>query len=71
MRLGTGPPQPIENPLPNTNEEECKVKIRPVFEADDFSAAMTPELRVQEARMSGSKESRNRRSGWRDFGRPW
>lgn len=35
------------NPLPG----ESVIEIRPVFEADDFGDAMTPELRAQEDRM--------------------
>jgi len=31
--------------------EGTEVEIRPVFEADDFGAALTPELREQEARL--------------------
>lgn len=34
---------------PNPHEEETEVEIRPVFEADDFGEAFTPELREQEA----------------------
>lgn len=36
---------------PNPHYETCEVEIRPVFEADDFGAAMTPELRAQEERV--------------------
>ncbi|MEQ1612070.1 MAG: YciI family protein [Hyphomicrobiaceae bacterium] len=36
---------------PNPHEEDCEVEIRPVFEADDFGAAMTPEVRAQEERV--------------------
>ena len=34
---------------PNPHEEEGDVEIRPIFEADDFGEAFTPELREQEA----------------------
>lgn len=34
---------------PNPHEDECEVEIRPVFEAEDFGEAFTPELREQEA----------------------
>ena len=34
---------------PFANDEE--VELRPVFEADDFGAAYTPEMREQEARL--------------------
>jgi len=36
---------------PNPHEEACEVEIRPVFEADDFGEAFTPELRQQEERL--------------------
>jgi hypothetical protein len=36
---------------PNPHYEMCEVEIRPVFEADDFGEAMTPELRAQEDRV--------------------
>ena len=37
------------NPFPNTDSE---IEIRQVFDADDFGAEFTPELREQEARLS-------------------
>ncbi|MBI5718969.1 MAG: YciI family protein [Burkholderiales bacterium] len=36
---------------PNPHEEACEVEIRPVFEAEDFGEAFTPELRAQEDRL--------------------
>ena len=36
------------NPFPGT---ESEIEIRPVFEADDFGAEFTPELREQEERI--------------------
>jgi len=36
------------NPFPGT---ESEIEIRQVFEADDFGAALTPELREQEERL--------------------
>lgn len=36
------------NPMPGT---EAEVEIRPVFEAEDFGAEFTPELREQEKRV--------------------
>ena len=36
---------------PNPHNEECEVEIRPVFEAEDFGAEYTPELREQEERL--------------------
>ena len=45
------------NPMPGT---ESEVEIRPVFEAEDFGAEYTPELRAQEesqrARMEANKK---------------
>src|SRR5262249_31656133 len=34
---------------PNPMNEDSDIEIRPVFEAEDFGAAFTPELREQEA----------------------
>jgi hypothetical protein len=43
---------------PNPHEEDCEVEIRPIFEADDFGEAMTPELRDQEERRAaGAKRN--------------
>ncbi len=36
---------------PNPHPDDCEVEIRPVFEADDFGPALTPELREQEERL--------------------
>jgi len=36
---------------PNPFEGESEIEIRQVFEADDFGAELTPELREQEARL--------------------
>jgi hypothetical protein len=36
---------------PNPMEGETEIEIRQVFEADDFGAALTPELRESEQRM--------------------
>jgi hypothetical protein len=36
---------------PNPMNEESDVEIRPLFEADDFGDAYTPELRAQEQRL--------------------
>jgi hypothetical protein len=36
------------DPMPG---EEAEIEIRPVFEAEDFGAEFTPELREQEARL--------------------
>jgi hypothetical protein len=37
-------------PAPFT-DQECEVELRPVFEAEDFGAEFTPELRAQEERL--------------------
>ncbi len=36
------------DPLPG---EEAEIELRPVFEAEDFGAELTPELRAQEERL--------------------
>jgi hypothetical protein len=36
---------------PNPHEGESEIEIRQVFEADDFGAELTPELRAQEERL--------------------
>jgi hypothetical protein len=36
------------DPMPG---EEAEIELRPVFEAEDFGAELTPELRAQEARL--------------------
>jgi len=36
---------------PNPMEGESEIEIRPVFEAEDFGAEFTPELREQEERL--------------------
>lgn len=47
---------------PNPHSEDCEVEIRQIFEAEDFGAALTPELREQEERMRvGSKERANQK----------
>jgi hypothetical protein len=37
---------------PNPHDEETEIDIRQVFEADDFGAELTPELREREARLA-------------------
>ena len=46
------------DPMPG---EESEIEIRPVFEADDFGKAFTPELRAQEERLRAEVE-RQRKS---------
>ena len=41
---------------PNPMEGESDIEIRPVFEADDFGAEFTPELRAQEDRLRAEVE---------------
>jgi hypothetical protein len=43
---------------PNPMPEESEIEIRPVFEADDFGEALTPELRAQEDRLRAQVEGR-------------
>ena len=46
------------NPMPNI---ESEIEIRQVFEADDFGAEFTPELREQEARIRSQAEQLKKR----------
>jgi len=41
---------------PNPHNEETEVEIRQVFEAEDFGAELTPELREQEERLRAQSE---------------
>lgn len=43
------------NPMPSDSE----IEIRPLFEAEDFGADFTPELREQEERLRAEIEARN------------
>ena len=43
---------------PNPHPGECEVEIRPVFEASDFGAELTPELRAQEDRIRAEAAKR-------------
>jgi hypothetical protein len=36
---------------PNTDGAHTEIELRPVFEAEDFGADFTPELRAQEDRL--------------------
>jgi hypothetical protein len=45
------------DPMPG---EESEVEIRPVFEAEDFGDAFTPELRAQEERLRAELERQQR-----------
>jgi len=46
---------------PNPSAGESVLEIRPVFEAEDFGEALTPELRAQEERLRGATEGRTAR----------
>ena len=48
---------------PNPMEGESEIEIRPLFEADDFGAEFTPELRAQEERLRAEVESGQNRPG--------
>lgn len=41
---------------PNPHNEDCEVEIRQVFEAEDFGAEFTPELREQERQLRAQAE---------------
>jgi hypothetical protein len=41
---------------PNPHNEESEIEIRQVFEAEDFGAEFTPELREQEERLLAQAE---------------
>lgn len=45
---------------PNPTGVESEIEIRPVFEAEDFGAEFTPELRAQEERIRAQAERLNR-----------
>lgn len=46
------------DPMPN---EDAELEIRPVFEAADFGAEFTPELRAQEERLRAELERQQQR----------
>jgi hypothetical protein len=43
---------------PNPMEGDSDIEIRPLFEAEDFGAELTPELREQEARLRAATEGK-------------
>jgi len=45
---------------PNPHNEETEVEIRPIFEAEDFGAELTPELREQEQRLRDEMAARRK-----------
>jgi hypothetical protein len=46
--------------MPNPHEADGEVELRPVFEAEDFGQALTPELRAQEERLRVEVERQGR-----------
>jgi hypothetical protein len=42
--------------IPNPDDEETTVEIRPVFEVEDFGDELTPELRERDAQMRAQVE---------------
>ncbi|MGA9340987.1 MAG: YciI family protein [Rhodanobacteraceae bacterium] len=48
------------NRCPNPMPGDSEIEIRPVFEAEDFGAELTPELREQEQRLRAEASSRKR-----------
>jgi hypothetical protein len=47
---------------PNPMPTESEIEIRPVFEAEDFGAEFTPELRAQEDRLRAQVERKSQTS---------
>ena len=45
---------------PNPFDGESEIELRPVFEAEDFGAEFTPELRAQEERLRQEIEARRK-----------
>jgi len=45
---------------PNPHSGESEIEIRPVFEAEDFGEAFTPELREQEDRLRSEIEAQRK-----------
>jgi hypothetical protein len=43
--------------IPNPDDEESVIEIRPIFEADDFGAELTPELREKERQLRAQTEA--------------
>jgi hypothetical protein len=48
---------------PNPMESDSDIEIRPVFEAEDFGAEFTPELRAQEERLRAQIEDAGNKAG--------
>lgn len=45
---------------PNPHDEDSVIEIRPVFEAEDFGEALTPELREREERLFSDAAARRK-----------
>ena len=45
---------------PNPTGEESALELRPVFEAEDFGAEYTPELRAQDERLRSEMEAKKK-----------
>ena len=45
---------------PNPTAEQAEIEIRQIFEAEDFGAEFTPELRAQEERLRAQMENQSR-----------
>ena len=45
---------------PNPMASDSEIEIRPLFEADDFGAELTPELRAQEERLRAEVQAKAR-----------
>src|ERR1700688_4405476 len=45
---------------PNPHNGECEIEIRQVFEAEDFGAELTPELKKREERMRADLAAKKR-----------
>ena len=48
---------------PNPMQSDSDIEIRPVFEAEDFGAEFTPELRAQEERLRSQLEGDGKKAG--------
>jgi len=48
---------------PNPMESDSDIEIRPVFEAEDFGAEFTPELRAQEQRLPTQIDDAGKKAG--------
>jgi hypothetical protein len=47
---------------PNPMDGESEIEIRPVFEAEDFGEAFTPELRAQEEKLAAEIKRQQKKS---------